>query len=733
MSVWRTVRKHWVLVSAIALSVTLGVGFYAIGQVKIYKASVSIQIDPNPPRPLGTEVQNVVDMGAGAYWSNKEYYQTQFQIIRSRRVAAETARVLGLNRDAGFLQNLPAGKAGRVPDATIERAADVLRSRLSVDPEKSSRLVVVSIEDADPARAQRIAKTLIDVYTQQNLDDVLTSAGNAGDWLRTQLEKLKVELESNEMALHDYKKTKNILSVSIDDQSNMLRGEMTLLNNDLTGVRTKIEGIAARVAELNKIDSQDPINLPATELLTSNVLTTLRADYMAAKEASSTLAAMGKGAEHPEARAATARVEATRSALIIEVANVKGALEGDLRAARAQAAGLAGLFERAKGQALDLNLLEIEYNRLARSKNNTERLYSLVLERSKESDLTGMMRFNNIRIVDAPVVPRSPIRPNVPASVAVGLLLGLGLGLGAAFGRESMDRTVKSPEDLEREVGFPLLGLLPEIDSAGHSHSPPRRRRGTKRPSSDEPVELTVYREPTSGLAEAARALRTNIIFMSPDKPQRRLLVTSAGPAEGKTTVACCIAIAMAQAGQRVLLVDCDLRRPRLHRVFSRVNDAGVTNVLMDLDMLDRLKLETEIPNLSLLPSGPIAPSPAELLHSDRFGELLAELERRYDRVIIDSPPVVPVTDAAILSKRVDGTVLVVRAFDTRRELARRAVRNLQDVDANVVGTVLNALNPGRGTGYQQYYYYHYYGKSGYASNPPDADTSASDNNAAAS
>jgi capsular exopolysaccharide synthesis family protein len=234
-------------------------------------------------------------------------------------------------------------------------------------------------------------------------------------------------------------------------------------------------------------------------------------------------------------------------------------------------------------------------------------------------------------------------------------------------------------------------------------------------------------------LAEAARALRTNIIFMSPDKPQRRLLVTSAGPAEGKTTVACCIAIAMAQAGQRVLLVDCDLRRPRLHRVFSRVNDAGVTNVLMDLDMLDRLKLETEIPNLSLLPSGPIAPSPAELLHSDRFGELLAELERRYDRVIIDSPPVVPVTDAAILSKRVDGTVLVVRAFDTRRELARRAVRNLQDVDANVVGTVLNALNPGRGTGYQQYYYYHYYGKSGYASNPPDADTSASDNNAAAS
>lgn len=725
MSVWRTVRKHWVLVTAIAMSVTLGAGFYAVGQVKIYKASVSIQIDPNPPRPLGTEVQNVVDMGAGAYWSNKEYYQTQFQIIRSRRVAAETVRVLGLNHDAGFIQNLPAGKAARMPDPSVERAADILRSRLSVDPEKSTRIVVVSLEDADPARAARIVKTLIDVYTQENLDDVLTSAGNAGEWLRTQLEKLKVELESNEMALHDYKKNKNILSVSIDDQSNMLRGEMTLLNNDVTAVRTKIEGIAARVAELNKIDASDPVNLPATELLTSNVLTSLRADYLTAKETANTLGAMGKGTEHPEYRAATARIESTRVALVAEIGNVKGALEGDLRAARAQAAGLSGLFEHAKSQALDLNLLEIEYNRLARSKNNTERLYSLVLERSKESDLTGMMRFNNIRVVDAPVVPRAPIRPNVPASVAVGLLLGLGLGLGAAFGRESLDRTVKSPDDLEREVGFPLLGLLPEIDGSAGGYRA-HRRREAKRIAAGEPVELTVFREPTSGLAEAARALRTNIIFMSPDKPQRRLLVTSAGPAEGKTTVACCIAIAMAQAGQRVLLVDCDLRRPRLHRVFSRNNELGVTSVLLDMEALDQMQLETPVPNLSLLPSGPIAPSPAELLHSDRFGQLLAELERRYDRVIIDSPPVVPVTDAAILSKRVDGTVLVVRAFDTRRELARRAVRALQDVDANVVGTVLNALNPGRATGgYQQYYYYHYYGKGGYSSQPSAAASDA--------
>jgi capsular exopolysaccharide synthesis family protein len=287
----------------------------------------------------------------------------------------------------------------------------------------------------------------------------------------------------------------------------------------------------------------------------------------------------------------------------------------------------------------------------------------------------------------------------------------LTFGLGAAFGRESLDRTVKSPDDLEREVGYPLLGLLPEIHIGDTRKQ--RKRRAALPAESGLPIELTLFREPTSGLAEAARALRTNLVFMSPDKPQRRLLVTSAGPAEGKTTVACCIAIAMAQAGQRVLLVDCDLRRPRLHRVFGRTNDTGVTSALLDMSILDTMQLKTEIPNLSVLQSGPVAPNPAELLHSERFRRLLDTLEERYDRVIIDSPPVVPVTDAAILSKYVDGTVLIVRAFETRRELARRAVRALQDVGANVVGTVLNALNPSKaGSGYYHYYSY-YYGKDG--------------------
>jgi capsular exopolysaccharide synthesis family protein len=362
-------------------------------------------------------------------------------------------------------------------------------------------------------------------------------------------------------------------------------------------------------------------------------------------------------------------------------------------------------------------LLEIEYNRLHREKVNTEKLYSLVLERTKESDLTRAARFNNLRIIDEPRAPRAPVRPRLPISLLIGGFAGLALGLALALGRELLDRTVKLPEHVEGDVGLTFLGLIP-ANGGSVGKSPPyygRRRRRRLQSGENAAPELIVHSESTSGIAEAARAIRTNILFMAPDEPYRRLLVTSAGPGEGKTTVACCIAIAMAQAGQRVLLVDCDLRRPRLHRIFQRANDIGVSSALLDMSVLDGARLETEVPNLSLLPSGPHVPNPAEVLQSDSFARLLEALGQRYDRLVIDSPPVAPVTDAAVLSRRVDATVMVIRAFRTTRDLARRAKRSLSDVGARIVGAVLNAVDlDRRDYGYQQYYYYH---RDGYAGN----------------
>jgi capsular exopolysaccharide synthesis family protein len=719
--VWQLVRKHWTIALTIAIGISLAVTFRTLREPKIYEAQATVLFDPNPPRPLGQRVEAVVDMGAGSLWDNHEYYETQYKIIQSMRVALAVVGDLGLAHDGAFLTNTPPGKPAPTLDATEEDAAQTLRGRLKVEPVRDSRLATVKLEDTDPQRAQRILAALVDKYVEQNLDDALVSTNQATEWLRGRLDTLKTELESSEMALHEYKEDKNILSVAFDDQSNMLREEMKQVNDALTSVRTKREEVAARRAELAKIKAEDPKDLPASELLQNDLLKQLRSTYEDAVRERDGLIGGGKGKNHPDVLAAEARVNATKAALLSEVRNIQRALDGDLNVLTRQAAGLSGLFERAKKTALDLNLLEIEYNRLRRSKENNEKLYSLVLERTKESELARMLRVNNVRVVDRPLVPKAPVRPQVPKSIAVGVLVGLVLGIGAALIRGLLDRSIKTPDDLERELGVAFLGLLPEIGSKGPAPSPyaKRRRRGAQAAPSNAP-ELIVHEHPMSGIAEAARTIRTNLLFMAPDHPYRTLLVTSAGPAEGKTTVASCIAIAMAQAGQKVVLMDCDLRRPRIHRVFRKGHDVGLTTALLD-ENVDAVIMATEVPNLSIIPAGPIPPNPAELLHSERFKVVLKKVAERFDRVIIDSPPVVPVTDAAILSTLVDGTVLVIRAFKTSQELARHALRALVDIGAKKAGAVLNAVNLSRHE--YKYSYYHYYRRDGFYSQ--DEETQA--------
>ena len=714
--VLKVLGKHWVAATAIAVAVLLATAFYTLGQTKIYQATATVQIDPNPTMPLGKDVSSVVDVGVGSFWSNKEYYATQQQLLQGRALALATVERLGLQRDGRFLANVAPEDPDPPPPenpVTPEAAAGVLSNRLTVEPVKDSRLVTVSLDDADPERARRVLKELLDVYLERNIGRVVASTESASEWLNEQTGKLKEELEKTELSLHEYKKDKRILSVSLDDQSNMLREEMQQLNHALTEVQTRRQGLVARYSELEKIDATDPDNVPASELLSNPLLTNLRAEYIEAKGVRASLLAGGKGEQHPSVTSAEARVATAREALLNEIGNVRGAVKSDLDAVSKEVKGLAGLFEEAKQRALDLNLLEIEYRRLERSKKNTEKLYGLVLERSKESDLAGLMRFNNISVVEPPRSSRSPVRPNVPIYLALGGMLGIALGLGFAFARELLDRRVRSPEDLEETVGLPFFGMLPSASRGAH------RRRGRVEGDAGSP-ELYAHQAPSGAVAEAARGIRTSLTFSAPDRPYRRFLVTSASPGDGKTMVASTLAVALAQTGARVLLLDCDLRRSRLHRVFGRTNHVGVSNAVLDHDVLRTEVLDTTVTNLSLLPAGPRVAAPAELLQSERFVELLDELGRLYDMVVIDSPPVIAVTDALIVATRVDAVMFVARAGRTRRDLARRAVRDLRAVGANVAGCVLNDLDvERRGYGYYYYYYrsgYGYGGKEGASS-----------------
>jgi polysaccharide biosynthesis transport protein len=719
--VLRAVRKHWLLI-VLGLAVSIAGAFaYTARQTKIYEAIATVQLDPQPLMPLGNQPGST-ESGPGSYWSNQEYFATQYQILTSRRVASLVVQKLALNRDGAFIAGAEPGAKATPRELSVEATAEILRSRLKVKPVTDSRLAVVTYRDADPDRAQRIVSAVMDVYVDQNLDATLDSANKRAEWLDTQLSKLKTELESQEMDLHDFKKHNNLLSVSFDDQTNMLRAEIQQLNATLTDLKTRREHVAARLSTLEKINPNDPAAIPQGELLGNSGLAALRANYLNAKMKVDHLAALGKGTNHPEVLAAEADLRSAREAPMTELRNVRDGVASDLESVQRELGGVTQLFESAKTQAMGLNINEVRFTRLRRTKDNTERVFGLVLERSTESGMSKLMPFNNVRVLDRPLKPGGPVSPRPLVNLAVGAALGLLLGFAGALGRELLDRTVRGADDAELELGLPSLGSLPEVSDRSARHSLyygayGRGKRDKKHPKeepdpaevSGEPfvAELLVHTHPKSSAAEAARAVRTNLLFMSPDRPYRSLLVTSAGPAEGKTTVATSIAIAMSQTGQRVCLIDCDLRRPRVHTLFACPPGRGLTAALLEMDKLDSHITETQAPNLWVLPAGPTPPNPADIMHSEVFGRLLEALKGRFDKLVIDSPPVCLVTDAVVASTRVDASILVIRPHLTRRDAARRALRSLRDVGATLPGLVLNAVVP---TG--QRYEYSYYARS---------------------
>jgi polysaccharide biosynthesis transport protein len=297
-------------------------------------------------------------------------------------------------------------------------------------------------------------------------------------------------------------------------------------------------------------------------------------------------------------------------------------------------------------------------------------------------------------------------------NMLAGLAAGLGLGLLAAIAAGLLDRTVKSAADIEA-LGVPVLGFLPFASaSTSRATGRARKRRARSTEAAEGRPELYVHEHPRSVLAECCRTIRTNLAFMSATEELRTLVVTSAGPSEGKTTTSLSIAIAIAQGGSRTIIVDTDMRRPRLHKVLDVPADKGVTSVLIGEAKLEDCIYETIVPGLFVLPSGPIPPNPSELLHTPQFGKLVADLREQFQRVIFDSPPVGVVTDGAVIAPQVDGVIWVARAGVAQRDSVARTMRQIRDVRGRLVGAVLNAIDPGvqsYGSGYYDYQRSGYY------------------------
>jgi capsular exopolysaccharide synthesis family protein len=374
---------------------------------------------------------------------------------------------------------------------------------------------------------------------------------------------------------------------------------------------------------------------------------------------------------------------------------------------------LRAALEAQKQEANRLNERAIQFNVLKREAEGSRELYDSLLRKSKEAAVVASLRSGNIRTVDSARVPESPSKPNIPRNIALGMFMGLLAGVGLAIVLDILDNTVRTPEEAQNITHLPSLGLVPLMgDNADAKPATGKRLPAKTSGGRNTSLGLVAYGRPKSEVSEAYRALRTSVLLSAFGKAPKVLLLTSPLPQEGKSTTSVNLGIVLAQKGGRVLIVDADLRRPNIHRTFGVGSTAGLSTVLAGSDTFEKAAIPSPIlPNLTILPAGPTPPQPSEMLGSPMMRELVARWAQEYDHVIIDSPPVLSVTDAVLLSSVADAVILVIRSGQTTKEALRRSRNLLAQVNARVLGIVMNAVDLRSPDGYYYYYGGKYYGK----------------------
>jgi capsular exopolysaccharide synthesis family protein len=611
------------------------------------------------------------------------------------------------------------------PDSTRTSAALAgFKASLQVSLVPNTRIIEVRYRSADKNVAARVVNTLANTYVEQNFKTRFESTMQASDWLSKQLVDLQIKVETSQEKLVKYQKEHEILG--IDEKQNITTAKLDELNRELTSaesVRMEKESIYRLVQS----GDSDSIAAAATNVdgaargssANSALLEKLREQQADVKIQVAQLSTQF-GPSYPKLAQLTTQLKEVDEQIQTEMRKVAARLRGDYLAAVQRESMLRSALEQQKQEANKLNESAIEYSLLKRDVDANRTLSEGLLERLKEAGVTAGLRSNNFRIVDTARVPTAPSGPNLMRNLAFAFPLGLSIGVGLAFLLESMDNTVRTPEQAQIISALPSLGMIP-LGSRSTRELGGREKLALA--SSREAVELVTKSRPRSQMAESYRALRTSLLLTFAGGPPKIILITSALPEEGKTTTSVNSAIVLAQKGTPVLLIDADLRRPSIHKTLGLGPQIGLSNVLTGTATLQQAIIpSTILPDLFILPAGTPPPNPAELLASAKMKNVLEELRRHYDHIVIDSPPTLSVTDAVVMSTAADAVVLVIRSGHTTKPALRRARDILLQVNARVCGVLVNAVDLNSP---DYYYHYEYQGKYGHGYYQEDGSSNA--------
>jgi len=700
-------RKHLWLIVSVVLAVVTVVAIASFKARPVFEAVARVEIDMDNTNILPFQSASSYDF----YWDVEMFIETRAKVLRSETLALLTIRSLDLERSPEF--------AGP-PDKSRARAASTTETensnagpsailgdflgRLSVSRIRNTRLVEVKFEAHDPDLAARVVNAHIANFIEQNYRSRYESTIQASDWLADQLDDLKVKVETSEDALVRYERENRIWA--IDERQNITTQKLSDINTELTraqGERFSKES-NYQLVRAGNLDA-----LPAVR--DSHViqgLLTREADFRTQHAE-----ALNRfGPNYPAVQRLEAQIQEVDALLNQEKQNIAARIESEYKAARERERLLAQALEGQKAEAATLAEKLVQYNILKREAQTNKQVYDGLLQRLKEASISAGLRSSGIRVVDPALVPSDPARPRKTRNLLMALVVGLIGGVGLAFLQEYLDNTVKTPDDVEQLSQLPSLVVVPEFGPADGRGALPRLLKSAAAPAVGESaVAMMAHEHPRSHIAEVFRSLRTSILLSQPDHPPQLILVTSALPLEGKTTAAMNLAVTLAQLGDRTLLIDSDLRKPGVAKTLALNQDkqVGLSSYLAGVASLEKATLvHPAIPNLAVIPAGPIPPNPAELLSGKRLQEAFALLRQDYRFIILDSPPVLAATDAVILSVQTDGVLLLARSGKTSKEAFLRARDLLASVKCRLLGVVLNAVDFTSPAYYYSYKYYPY-------------------------
>ncbi len=706
-------KRKWVVVITLVTIFSV-VTIASLKMTRVYEAGGTIEIN-RPDTSLSFQNTGTV---------NFDYYdptdlETELKILQSDILATQVIRELNLERRPEI--------AGQAPPApgSLELTSDPLQSdparvssmvgsfksglRVALSP--NTRIIEVHYRSADPQMAANVVNTLMQTYVENNFKARFESTMQASDWLSKQLVDLQMKVETSQEKLVRYQKEHEI--VGTDEKQNIVMEKLDEINKQLTTAETDRMNKEAMYRLVQAGDS-NTIASTAGDIAEQGGGQSAPGllDNLRAKQADIRLQAADLntqfGPAYPKVAQLNNQLKELDVQIQAEMTKIVSKIRGQYTAALQRETMLREALDKQKQEANKLNESAIEYSLLKRDVDTNRQIYEGLLQKLKEAGVSAGLKSNNFRIVDVARTPTGPIEPNIPRNLMFGVVLGLASGIGLAFLLEGLDNTVRSTEQAQIISGLASLGMIPLGSKSA------REGAGTKRlviASSKEAVELVTQVRPQSQMAESYRALRTSLLLSNLGAPPKVIMVTSALPQEGKTTTSINTAVVLAQKGVRVLLIDADLRRPSIHKTLGMGPHSGLSNVLTGSIRLEDAITESPIlPNLKVLPAGTPPPNPAELLASSNMRDVLAELSEQYDHIVLDTPPSLSVTDAVVLSPRADAVVLVIRSGHTTKQALRRSRDILMQVNAKVVGVLLNAVDL---SSPDYYYYYEYQSKYG--------------------